>query len=414
MKKVAIIGGGASGFMAAITIGRLDKNRDIKITIYERQSRVGKKLLATGNGTCNITNRNCDISRYHGDYKLAERVIESFNSQKTEEFFKSIGVICTAKEDGRVYPYSKQASSVLDCLRAEAVRLDIEEKCDSEIVGIKKTKSGFFLSFKGGDKKEFADAVLISAGGKASPSLGGVSSGYELLGQLGHTSTALYPALVQVKTDGARVKPLKGIKFDGNATVYQNGKPLKTESGEILFTEYGLSGPPIFQLSRIVSLSKNSHLKISLDLMPEFSFEEILELLQARHKNMQGECLENFFTGMLNKRLGQTLLKQIFNIQLSEKVEFLNNGRLKQLAGAIKSWEFEIGGTLSWQNSQVTAGGVPLLEFDIKTLQSMKCQGLFAAGEVLNVDGDCGGFNLQWAWSSGYVSGKGIYQYLMQ
>lgn len=412
MKKAAIIGGGASGFMSAITLARLDKHKNIQITIYEKQSRTGKKLLATGNGTCNITNLNCDISRYHGDYNSAEKILKSFDTKKVLEFFSSLGVICTSKEDGRVYPYSKQASSVLDCLRSEASRLGIAENCDCGITAIQPYKNGFLLKTKDNSKGEFADAILICCGGKAAPSLGGCEDGYSLLKSIGHSSTSLHPALVQIKTDPSKVKSLKGIKFDGTATLIKNNRRLNTQSGEILFTEYGISGPPIFQLSRTVSLSDCKNMKITLDLMPEFGFNEVLEFLYIRKKFMKGETLENFFTGMLNKRLGQTLLKQTFDLPLSEKVETLSQNRLKQLAETIKNYTFEVKGTLSWQNSQVTAGGIPLSEFDCGTMQSLKTKGIFSAGEVLNVDGDCGGFNLQWCWSSGFAAGNGIYKYL--
>ena len=410
MKTAVIIGGGASGFMAAITLAQQYKNNDLKIIILERMDRVGKKLLATGNGTCNITNSDCSAERYHGDTAAAQTVIEKFTPQMATSFFASIGVVCTKKEDGRIYPYSRQASSVLDCLRSKATGLNIEERCKSEVVGIKKAGKGFLLSINDNSTVR-ADVVIVAFGGKTAPSLGGASSGYELMRQLGHNVTKLSPALVQLKTDTAKIRALKGVKTDAEISLVQDGKVINRQFGELLFTEYGISGPPVLQLSRPVGVQKGRFL-VNIDFMPDYDKKELEKLLFTRRNHLSKVTLENFFTGMLNKRIGQAVIKTSLEKPLSALCNELSDNELIILAKSIKNFQLSVNGTLSWQNAQVTAGGVPAKEFDLSCMQSKLCKGLFAAGELINVDGDCGGFNLQWAWSSGHIAGCGAAAYL--
>ncbi|MDR1563988.1 MAG: aminoacetone oxidase family FAD-binding enzyme [Oscillospiraceae bacterium] len=425
MSNIIIIGGGASGFMAAITAAQELKaaGKAAEITILERLERVGKKLIATGNGTCNITNIACTPKHYHGGERAKiQAVLEAFPPTATMEFFNSIGVLCKVEAEGeRVYPYSLQASSVLDCLRAQASRLGIKERCGAEVTAIKAEKGKLALRLN--NEQFLADAVIFAAGGKAAQNLGGVESGYRLLQGLGHSLKELFPSLVQVRCPSPVCKSLKGIKQEGRASVLVDGKVLRTQSGEILFTEYGLSGPPILQLSRLVSEfhqtggingQKRRSLQISLNLMPEYTPLEIAGLIKARAELLGAEPVLDLLTGTLNKRLGQALLKAVGVSPLSRSASSISSYEIKLLAQTITDWRLETSGVTGWNNAQVTAGGIPLEEIDVRTMESLKVKGLYITGEVLDADGDCGGFNLQWAWSTGHIAGKAAAKLLLQ
>lgn len=395
--NIAVIGGGASGLMAAISAARCGAY----VTIYERCDRVGRKILATGNGRCNYTNINAGEENYHGNGKsLIKSIKNSFWVSQTIEFFRELGMLTKVMENSKAFPYSLQASAVLDVLRFEVLRLGIEVVTGFEVKAIQKRNDKFTItSFDG--KIRTADKVILSTGGKASPSLGSNGSGYDILKALGHSVNDCFPSLVQVKTDTKYVKALKGIKLDARVQVI--GKEILTESyGEVLFTEYGLSGPAIFNISRVCAEKKD--VKIVLDLLSEISFYELEELLKSRKSDTR--ILENYFVGMLNKKLGIEILKYADVLPLSRSSDTLSDKEIKRIAKAVKEFTLNCKGTLSWNNAQVTAGGISATEVDDKTLQSKIVDGLYITGEVLDIDGDCGGYNLQWAWSSGYVAGK--------
>jgi len=408
---VVIVGGGASGLFSAVILGRMLKDKNVSIAILEKAQRVGRKLIATGNGTCNITNVNCSPQRYHGeDPQFVKNVIEKFTPTMACKVFSSIGVECYTREDGKVYPLSLQASSVLDCLRMEAKAYGVEEICNCAVLAIKKTKSKFIIQTQ---MSEFeAQYVLICTGGAASQSLGGCCDGYSLLTDLGHTKTPLFPSIVQIKTDTEYVKSLKGIRINGKVSFLKNDNEVATESGEILFTEYGISGPAVMQISRCVGeweRKKKEKMYVKLDLMEKFNLDELTDILLKR-KNISERLLEDFLTGFLNKRLGQTLIKASGLGPLSKSSETLDKQALKKLSNMIKGWKLEVYGTQGLSGAQVTAGGILTSDFDCSTMMSKKIPCLYAAGEVLDVDGDCGGFNLQWAWSSSYAMCKDIVQ----
>ena len=400
LSNIAIIGGGASGIFAAIAAA---ENPASTVTIYERGGRIGRKILATGNGRCNMTNINAAEENYHGaNPGFVRDTINTFWVSQTLDMFSQMGVLYKIEDDGRsaangkVYPYSDQASSVLDTLRRELDRRGVIVKCNFDVQTVKKNNGGFVIrSYKGETVR--ADKVIIAAGGKAAPDLGSNGGGYAILKSFGHHITGLHPSLVQLKTDGDTAKKLKGIKVNANVTL--GGF---TEYGEVLFTDYGLSGPAVFSLSSRL----DGHKSITLDIMPEYSYSEITDMLSERRKSLCGIPLEEFFTGMLNKRVGQLILKTVTNSPLSRKSESLSDAEIRKTAAMIKKWEFEISGTLSWNNAQVTKGGAYTSEFNPETMESRLVKGLYASGEVLDIDGDCGGYNLQWAWSSGYIAGK--------
>lgn len=389
---IAVIGGGAAGLMAAIFAARKGK----EVVIFERGERVGRKILATGNGRCNLTNQNMDASHFHGGAAFAEKIISRFSKEETLAFFDGIGIVAKELENGRIYPRSLQAASVLDSLRYEAARFGVKESCGQMITQIKKQKDGFLLS---GREPIKAEKVIVTVGGAAAPKLGTDGEGYRLLTGLGHTKTKLFPALVQVKCDSRYTKQLNGIKVDAVASLYEGKNLLAQEAGEVLFTNYGLSGPPIFSLSRLANEKGRA---ICLDLMPEFDEGTLLELLKRRAGLLADAPAEFLFGGVVNKQVGRVLLKDAG--VLAKTINAMTQADLAALARRAKALRFPVSGTTGFQNAQVTAGGIKTDEFD-ENLQSKLCSGVYAAGEVLDVDGDCGGYNLQWAWSSGAVAG---------
>lgn len=397
MRNIAIIGGGASGYLAAITAARYGG----EVTIYERCDRTLKKVLATGNGRCNMTNMCITKENYYSEDKdFVNSVIETFSLEDTLNFFHELGVVTKTEED-KVYPYSLQASAISDVLRLEAERLGVKTMCNFEVSSITKKGNGFLLcSYKG--EEADADCVILATGGKASPDLGSNGSGYKLAERFGHKITPLYPSLVQIKTENTYTKSLQGLKVPARAMFYEEDEKKAEYQGEVLFADYGLSGPPIFNLSRLAATSKNG--EIRLDIMPEFSEGQVFNMLFER--TTPDKNLENFFTGMLPKKLGQVLLKSCGISPLSRMSDTLTKKEISALAKRIKGWSFLCHGTRSWNNAQVTAGGIRVLEVSKDTMESKLVRNLYFCGEILDVDGDCGGYNLQWAWSSGYLAGK--------
>ena len=394
MNRIAITGGGASGIFAAIAAAENPAN---EVTIYERGARIGRKLLATGNGRCNMTNINASEENYHGENpEFVRYAIDRFWVGETLDMFSRMGILYKIEDGGKVYPYSDQASSVLDVLRRELNARGVAVKCGRDVRSIKKHGGAFAVSFYDGEYV-LADKVIIASGGKAAPDLGSNGSGYALLKSFGHHITELRPSLVQLKTRGDSAKKLKGIKVNANVTLGEF-----SEYGEVLFTDYGLSGPAVFSLTSRLRAQK----RIALDIMSEYSFPEVCDILSERRSRFSKTPLEEFFTGMLNKRIGQLILKTVTGSPLSRESGALSDAELKLAAAMIKKWEFEIDGTMSWNNAQVTKGGAATSEFNPSTMESRLVHGLYASGEVLDIDGDCGGYNLQWAWSSGYIAGK--------
>ena len=297
-----------------------------------------------------------------------------------------------------MYPYSDQASAVLDVLRFRLDSLGVKIVTSFEVEKVKKKKSGFnVISYNG--QSEYADNVIVATGGKAAPNLGSKGVGYEILESFGHKVTELSPSLVQIKTETDVVKKLKGIKLNANVSL-GNFK----EYGEVLFTEYGLSGPAVFSLSSRLKNQKT----ISLDIMSEYSEDELYNMISVRMYQNPKIMLENFFVGMFNKRVGQALLKYCGIEPLSRYAVTLGEKEIRRICSTIKKWNFKITGTMSWNNAQVTKGGVITDDFNPNTMESKLVNGLYATGEVLDIDGDCGGYNLQWAWSSGYLAGISV------
>lgn len=400
---IVVVGGGAAGIIAAIAARRQGAN----VTILERNQRIGRKILATGNGRCNFTNITTSIDNYHGSNpRFAHSALAQFNVERTLDFFARLGVAHRVEKDGKVFPFSLQASSVLDVLRYELDRLRVNVQCEAEVVGISCYNNKFTISVK--NREEFhADRVIIATGGKAAPHFGSTGSGYALALSMGHSLVEPFPALVQLKLASNYLKRIKGIKFEGTAEILSGNKSLQAARGEILFTEYGISGPPILTLSRKAGecLKNNQKPVLKLVLMDMFTTGKLEELLAERFSNNPEKTLAFSFVGFLNKQLAPVILMEA-GADPDKAAGSVTPAELKKIAHILLDWRIPITGTTSWPAAQVTAGGVNVNEINSKTMESKIVPRLYFAGEVLDIDGDCGGYNLQWAWSSGYVAGE--------
>lgn len=401
--KVLIIGGGAAGMVAAISASR----NGAKAVILEQLTRVGKKILATGNGRCNLTNAHIDIDRYHGNnVNFAYGALKQLDRKDTIKFFEELGIYCIEEEEGKIYPASLQASSVLDVLRYEMKSLGVEEICDARVISMLPDISSFTLQLKDG-RRVYGDRVILATGGKANPGLGSNGSGYDLVKAFGHRIVEPFPALVQLRINAHFLKALSGIKLIGEASIEAEGRALRRERGEVLFTDYGVSGPPVIQLSRCAGeqLKLGRKTTFILDMFPHMSYDELLVLLKKRCGLRDKKPLDFSFVGLINKRLINIVLKEAGITDTKMPCSTVTTEKLEAITGKMKKWRFEVVGTQSWSEAQVTAGGLDVRDIDPKTMESRIIPGLYFAGEVMDIDGDCGGYNLQWAWSSGYVAG---------
>ncbi len=394
---LAIVGAGAAGMAAAIAAA---ENPGVEVKLLERQARVGRKLQATGNGRCNLSNQKALHGGYHGDQKgFWEYAIGQFPPEKTLAWFRQLGLFTVTEDSGRVYPYSDQANSVVDVLRFALDRPNIELITDFEVSKIRKEQDTFILSAR--DKTLSADRVIIACGGLAGTKLGGTMSGYKLLRSFGHKCTKLRPTLVQIKTNWSGVSALKGVRANCHAAIYCDDRLHMESTGEIQFTDFGLSGPVMFEISRDACASAGLW-ECRLDFLPDISMESLQEELIRR----KGTALttDDLLTGILHNRLGR-VLTQAADVRGRFPLSEMMDSQIRQVCETVKDFRVELKEPLGMDSAQVTAGGIVTDEFDCTTMQSKLIPGLYACGEVLDVDGDCGGYNLQWAWSSGRLAG---------
>ena len=417
---VIIVGAGASGMVAGICAARRGK----KVLIIDRMAKPGKKIYATGNGKCNYTNLEYDYDSYRGeDTSIVGEVIERFNAENTIDFFEELGILAKNK-NGYIYPYSEQASSVVEVLLMELDNLGVKILLEENVEKIVKNgnsnidksieidSDGINKDYckkcnKYEDKEEYTvvtdknkhvcSKVILATGGMASPKLGSNGSGYALAESLGHSIVKPNKALVQLKTKGKEYKSLSGVRIQGKVTMYIEGEDRRTNYGEFVFTDYGISGIPIMQLSRYaaVGLSKKKKVRIELDFFPDIDDKELLVLLRNRQKNCYYKDNYELLIGMINSKLA---------VYIDRK----SNGRLEAMIRYMKKLPMEIVDTNSWDNAQVTAGGVSTKEIDSKTMESKLSKGLYITGELMDIDGTCGGYNLQWAWATGYIAGNNV------
>ncbi len=394
---VGIIGGGASGMAAALAAA---ENPQVQVYLFERQARLGRKLQATGNGRCNLSNLYAAHGGYHGTAPdFAKEAITAFDPEMTLAWFRELGLFTVAEESGRVYPYSDQANSVTDVLRFALEKPNIHVLIGFEVGKIRRTKDGFQI--ENGEARYECHRLIVACGGLAGSKLGGSMSGYKLLGKLGHHCTRLRPALVQLKTSWGGVVGLKGVRTNCKAQIVCDGKVYRESTGELQFTEYGLSGPVIFEISRDVCQTAGNW-QCRLDFLPHIDGDMLYrELLRRRDTNLPTEEL---LTGILHNRLGRVLAKAA-GISAGRLVKNLEEWEIADVCSAVKAFDVALTEPMGMDCAQVTAGGALTEEFNPNTMESRLIPGLYACGEVLDIDGDCGGYNLQWAWSSGRMAG---------
>lgn len=404
-----IIGGGAAGMTAAAAAAR----GGVRVAIIEHTKRTGTKILQTGNGKCNLTNKNMDVSMYQNeDRSFVKKVLDQFDEQAALAFFQEIGVF-SRERNGYLYPHSETAASVNDALRFEIERLGVETvtECHTHTIEPEMHKAGrtgkctgFLINTdKGGF---FTETLILATGSKAAPKTGSDGSGYTLAGLLGHHIKKPLPALVQLTCSQSYCKAMAGVRSTGTLTLYVDNRPLCKESGEIQYTDYGISGIPVFQLSRhaVLAMEQKKEVFAEVDMAHDISRETLYEYIEKGLLTESGKTAEQFFSGILHKKLVYGAGKSC-GVDTARSVGELGAGRLKTLADAIKCCRFDITGSKGFDSAQVCQGGVILSEVNPETMESVICPGLYFAGELLDVDGRCGGYNLQWAWSSGYIAG---------
>lgn len=402
--------------LSAATFAR-DNNIDLSVTIYERNDRVGKKLLMTGNGRCNLTNIDQDFSHYHGeDAAFCRGALHRFSQEKTCSFFSEIGVLLT-EEEGKMYPLSLHASSVLDAFRLALSANGITILTGYRVVRLERDANTYRLRSSDGEDV-IAKEVIVAAGGMCAPVTGSDGTLYPALQTLGHRVVEPLPSIVQLRSESPLCKPLSGIKCHAAVQLVIDGQITRADKGEVLFTDYGLSGPPILQLSGYVSRAmhhmSSSEIRVDLDFFPNFSEDEILAMLFERRETFADRKAEDYLVGILQNRMAISLMKASIRQSLSVCVRDLSDNDLISLAHAMKNTNILIQGTMPFSSAQTTIGGFRTADFHPTTLESRLCPGLYATGELLDIDGDCGGYNLQWAWSSGYIAGRSAAKRLLE
>ncbi len=393
-KSVAIIGAGASGLITAIFLAR----QDIKVMLYEQNNKIGKKLLTTGNGRCNITNIDLSKKYFHSENKqFPIDALNSFSYKDCKQFFNSIGLEFITGQKNRVYPLSLQASSVVDLLAYEIETLRVNLILNTQIESVKFKNNNYFLN----DTMAKFTHLIIATGNKAMPKFGSSESGFSIAKQFGHRLTIQYPSLVQLISRNKNLDMISGVKIDGLV----NGK-----QGDVLFTKYGLSGSAILEISRDISkeLVSNKYITLHIDTMPNFSLRELIDILSKSVSKYNNKDIPTWLNGIMNKKLAKYILHSVKLKSNIQYVNFLSKEDIILIVKEIKNLRFDIIDTKGFDSSEVCAGGIDTKDINQTTLESKLQRNLYFTGEVLDVDGDCGGYNLQWAWSSGFAVAQNI------
>ena len=397
-----IVGGGAGGLCAAAALGR----KGLRVTVVERLPRVGKKLLATGNGRCNLSNVDMQSAYYGKAAPFVQQVYAVTPPSEVAAFFSSLGLM-TAVEDGRVYPRTMAASSVLDVLRMACERASVTMLTDTEVVALSPSRRGGWSVQLADGSGLFAPHVIAAMGGSAAPSMGTDGTGVRLMQTLGHEITPLYPALVQLKCSYPALKGLKGIRTQAKLTLLIDGRPAAEEVGELLLTDYGVSGVCVFQLSREAApaLAQKRSVRLAIDFLPEVT--SIRPWLNARIEQLSPASLLTLTTGVLPRLLAQTIIKEAHLLPETD-AGALSDAEKDALCRALSAFPLVVTGTQGFANAQVTRGGVSLADVDPRTMASRLFDGLHIIGELLDVDGPCGGYNLHFAFASALTAAKTI------
>lgn len=396
MVDIIVVGAGAAGLVASITAARAGQ----KVTLLEQNNKIGKKILVSGNGKCNIDNRYIHPTRFHGQNSdFIEKVLDGYGFEVVEKFFTSIGLELTEGKEGKMFPLSLQASSVVELLEYEAKKLGVQILCDCAVTSIRKDGDTFTLETSLGSKK--CEKLLLASGSPAAPQLGGSNSGYAFATRMGHSLIPRHPSLVQLCSEETWVKECAGVKISGSAQLYANGEYITEKKGDLLFTNYGISGLGILDLSREVSirLADYDFCELNLDLMPAFRKEKLINLLLNRINNTSEKPTELWLHGVINKKLIPIILEQSKCRVKTEKQ--LNRKEIAKLVYAIKNLKLSINDTKGFKGAEVATGGVNTAEVNPQNMESKLVPNLFFAGEILDVDGDRGGFNFHFAWVCG-------------
>ena len=400
-RHVIIVGAGASGLVAAITAAR----EGAKVTLIEQKDRVGKKILSTGNGRCNLTNAYMETECFRGDdTSIVSEVLKQFGYEDTIHFFEELGVILKDRQ-GYIYPISDQASTILDVLRMEVERLQIDVLLEHKVEQIKLNKKGFALTTN--QKVVYGDAVILATGGKASPVLGSDGSGYGLAKSLGHHMSPVVPALVQLIGKGNYFKQISGVRTNATVSLYVEDKFVASDTGELQLTNYGISGIPVFQISRYAAKAIYAKKSViaEIDYLPTMDDESLKEFLEKRLLLHGDKNIEDFFVGVFHKKLITMFLKEA-KVSLQIVAKDLKEKEWNRLIALFKHFKVQIEDTNAFDQAQICAGGILTSEISFETMESYFVEGLYLTGELLDIDGICGGYNLQWAWSTGYIAGK--------
>lgn len=391
-----IIGGGASGIMAAITASQYSE----KVLIIEKNNRIGKKVLVTGNGRCNYTNTLLKSTDFNNP-SFVEQILNQFSVEDTIAFFETLGIEPKFEDEGKTYPLSEQSSSFLDVFLYELKLRNISVELNQEIISINKKNEVFKLTSN--DNSVFmSKKVILSTGGKSMPLTGSNGSGFELAKNLGHHITEVFPALVKLRIESPYLKQLSGVKISTQVDLIVDDTVIQTENGDILFANYGISGPTVLELSRKANdnIIKGSNVGVRIVLIQSLPKSKIVE----RFEIFKYREIDQSLVGLVNKRFINVLIKQAGIEKNNTIISDIPKSKLFKLIDLLYDWRLKVVGSLGFDDSQVTAGGIDITQVDELTLESKLCKGLFFCGEVLDVDGRCGGFNLQWAWSSGHVA----------
>lgn len=397
-KQILVVGGGASGMMAAIVASR----NGSEVIILERNNRIGKKILVTGNGRCNYTNTYANVTDYNNQ-DFVSYGLSVFNPQRTMNFFSELGIVPKVEQEGKTYPLSEQASSIIDVLLYELNKLGVNIITEAFVTNVVYIGNGFDVYLEDG-RVYSGDKLIISTGGSAMPKTGSDGIGYDLAKQLGHDIVPVFPALVKLKLDSPYLKHLEGIKMPAVVELIHNNEVIQKEEGDVLFGNYGISGPTILQLSRkaMALYQENEEVFIKLILISSLTKNDI----KKRFNQFSDKPIDMSLVGLIHKRYISAILKEAGIDKQNTLVKELHDKQLSKLIDLLFDWRFPIRGSKSFHDAQVTAGGVSTKEIDNHTMGSKLINGLYFTGEVMDIDGRCGGYNLQWAWSSGYLAGE--------
>ena len=403
MKKydISIIGAGPAGMMAAITASGSGK----RVALIERNPQVGRKLLATGNGRCNLTNASVTLDRFHGGApKLVETVLSQFGQPATLEFFLDLGLVVKEEDDGRIFPRTNQASSVVEVLRQRLAKNNVDVLLDSQVAGIEKP-SVWSVSLTSGSVVQ-ADKLVIATGGRAAHYLGSTGDGLYWAQKLGHSLTPIYAALVPVEVVEQWPKDIQGIKVEAGVWATSGKTKIGESAGDLLFTSYGVSGPAVMALAGgIASLLKTSTVLLHIDLFPDMTEQRLEQTVERILASDEGRTVSDALVGLLPSGMIPVIVR-LAEATESTRVAAIPKSKRLDIVRTMKDLTLTVSKLRPPKEAQVTAGGLNSAEVDPRTLESRLVKGLYFAGEMLDVDGDSGGFNLQWAWSSGYVAGR--------